>query len=226
MRRKKQALKLGFSLIELIVTLSIFSLVIIGVLVAVSRIYELMILSRSEIIAINYAKSGMEGVMNIRDTNWKKYSSARDENWLRSNPFDSSSALLQSWLYVLLEQDAGTDVVQNYFLLSRTGASASLNTPEYWERMYTHFRDQSEEDRDFFEITGSSISLAGTKFYRIVRVFGVFDKRNASTNQECPMIMQSYSCPALELRYCVKVLWDNRTPGETELCGILTNFKE
>ena len=65
---------------------------------------------------------------------------------------------------MLLEQDAGTYVVQNYFLLSRTGASASLNTPEYWERMYTHFRDQSEEDRDFFEIPGSSISLAGPEF--------------------------------------------------------------
>lgn len=55
----------------------------------------------------------------------------------------------------------------------------------------------------------------------MVRVFGVFDKKAANPDTLCT------ACPPSdpqELRYCVKVIWVNRTPGEIELCSILTNF--
>ena len=92
------------------------------------------------------------------------------------------------------------------------------------DRMYNNFSRQSVEERNPFTITRKEV-LPGTKFYRVVRVFGVFDKRGANADSECPMNAGIYTCPAMELRYCVKVIWTNRTPGDVELCGILTNFK-
>lgn len=221
MREKKQIWKRGFTLLELVTALTIFSFVTAGVLMAIYKIYGLVLFSKSEILAINYAKSWMEWVMNVRDTNRRKYSSTRDDNWLRSDPFRATSPLINSWLYVLAETGIDITVSQKYLLLSGT----SFGSDE-WNTVYNNFKSISADKKDIFILTGDQgLSFPGTTFYRIIRVFGIFDKRGANANTYCPAAGCWAGHPQ-ELRYCVKVIWINRTPGETELCGILTNFKK
>jgi hypothetical protein len=69
------------------------------------------------------------------------------------------------------------------------------------------------------------------KFYRIVRVYGLYAKDTNSTGDaiSCTTIG---SCSTInpnkpkELRFCVKVWYLFTFRGSTELCGVMTNFRE
>lgn len=154
MKEKKQILRSGFTLLEVVTTLSVFALVMGGVFMAIYKIYGFVLFSKSEVLAINYAKSGMEGVMQIRDTNWRRYSSSRDEHWIRTNPFNHSSPLMQSGLYILLETGVklpqpspNPPLFNKFFLLS--GASLGV---EHWN--YANFLALKPEERVEFLLTG------------------------------------------------------------------------
>jgi Tfp pilus assembly protein PilV len=91
----------AFTLIEVVVALTLFSFVIIGVLLVVTRAYRYVENSKMQVMAVNLAREGIEMIYNIRDTNWRKYSGAKDINWLRRDPFGGSTDLITEGYYTL-----------------------------------------------------------------------------------------------------------------------------
>jgi hypothetical protein len=68
------------------------------------------------------------------------------------------------------------------------------------------------------------------KFYRIVRVRGLYNKQNGNKDEDitCATINNAACITATpkELRFCVKVWYLFTFRGSTELCGVMTNFRE
>jgi hypothetical protein len=66
------------------------------------------------------------------------------------------------------------------------------------------------------------------KFYRIIRVYGVYDKKsgNQNANLGCTKVSDCNNADPKELRFCVKVWYLFTFWGSTELCGVMTNFRE
>ena len=96
----------GFTLIELVIALTLFSFVIVGIIFAVYKSYTYVQASKLQLIAVNLTREGVEAVYNIRDTNWRKYSGEKDKCWLKVNPYsdtcDSSELLfVDEGLYIL-----------------------------------------------------------------------------------------------------------------------------
>lgn len=60
------------------------------------------------------------------------------------------------------------------------------------------------------------------KFYRIVRVYGLYDKRGSSANSDSSSPKDS---SPKELRFCVKTFYIGAEYGFSELCSLMTNFK-
>ncbi|MDR2541039.1 MAG: prepilin-type N-terminal cleavage/methylation domain-containing protein [Candidatus Peribacteria bacterium] len=76
----------GFTLIEVIIALTLFAFVIIGIITAVNRAYAYVQQARLNVIAMNLTREGMEMMYNIRDTNWKRFSGKKDEcRWSFTN---------------------------------------------------------------------------------------------------------------------------------------------
>jgi hypothetical protein len=72
------------------------------------------------------------------------------------------------------------------------------------------------------------------KFYRIVKIVGLYDKSRGNADEEVSSICSKVSFPAncddtsspKELRFCVKVFYVGAQYGSSELCSMMTNFKE
>jgi hypothetical protein len=66
------------------------------------------------------------------------------------------------------------------------------------------------------------------EFYRIVRVFGVYEKNKANnpwSSDEATSAQMIDWTPA-EMRFCVKVFYRWNWEHSSELCSIMTNFME
>jgi prepilin-type N-terminal cleavage/methylation domain-containing protein len=83
----------GFTLIETLVALTLFSFVIIGIFMAVNRAYAFVQQAKLNVIAMNLTREGVEMMYNIRDTNRKRWAGVKDTNRLRRDSFDSEDKL-------------------------------------------------------------------------------------------------------------------------------------
>jgi type II secretory pathway pseudopilin PulG len=72
----------GETLVEVLVAIGILGVVLITSFVLVNRGIGTNVTVKNKIIAINIAREGIEGIRNIRDTNWLKYSGDRRNKWL------------------------------------------------------------------------------------------------------------------------------------------------
>jgi len=124
--------KKWFTLIEVMIVIVILSVWILWAYSVVDHSINFVNATKVKVLAINYAREGIEGVFNIRDTNWRRRSGAwlRDTCWLKIDPFSDDAAVwceddiwFGSWSYVLLEKTA---VGQNYFSLSGTSTSLDV----------------------------------------------------------------------------------------------------
>ncbi|MDR0369077.1 MAG: prepilin-type N-terminal cleavage/methylation domain-containing protein [Candidatus Peribacteria bacterium] len=77
----------AFTLVEVIIALTLFSFVIIGVIFVVTRSYRYVENAKMQVMAVNLAREGVEMMYTIRDTNWRKYSGDKDTHRLRADPF-------------------------------------------------------------------------------------------------------------------------------------------
>lgn len=76
----------GFTLIEVLLVIFVLSVGIITIMQAVTRTTNYISETAQRTIALNLAKEGIEAVYNIRNTNWRRRSSQRNECWLKADP--------------------------------------------------------------------------------------------------------------------------------------------
>ena len=75
----------GESLTEVLVAVGILGAVLVTSFILLNRGISTSVTVKNKILAINIAREGIEGVRNIRDTNWLKYSGDRRNKWLCYN---------------------------------------------------------------------------------------------------------------------------------------------
>jgi Tfp pilus assembly protein PilV len=100
-----QGLKKAFTLLEVIIALSLFEFVMVGVIVAVNKAYAYVQSTKIQVMAVNLAREGVEQMYTIRDTNWRKHSAEKDKYWLMTDPMlvniNDSTPVISSGVYVL-----------------------------------------------------------------------------------------------------------------------------
>ncbi len=82
----KYSNKKWFTLIELMISVVIISMWFFWIIAAIKSWINFMEKTRKEVIAINMARSWMEMVYNIRDTNRTRRTSKIEECWLKIDP--------------------------------------------------------------------------------------------------------------------------------------------
>jgi len=82
---KYQVNKKGETLIEVIAALTSLVLAGVAVMTLIISVMSSTAISKEYLIAQNLAREGIEGVINIRDTNWLLYPSEKDAKWLEIN---------------------------------------------------------------------------------------------------------------------------------------------
>lgn len=80
----------GESLPEVLVAVGILVVVLVVSLMLVSRGISTNVSVKNKIIALNIAREGLEGMRNIRDTNWLEYSGNRRNKWLYDKVDDAN----------------------------------------------------------------------------------------------------------------------------------------
>lgn len=100
--------KRGFTLIEIVIVLFVFSTALIVVVQSLTRSTSYISEMTQKTIALNLAKEGIESVYNIRNTNWKRRSSQKNKCRLASDPMTEtttcSSPLLSPGKRVVLDE--------------------------------------------------------------------------------------------------------------------------
>ncbi|MCR5412919.1 MAG: type II secretion system GspH family protein [Patescibacteria group bacterium] len=63
----------AFTLVEVIIVLTTFSLIIVLIVTAVTSYKKYLDLSKLQTIALNFTREGVEAMFQIRDTNWLQH---------------------------------------------------------------------------------------------------------------------------------------------------------
>ncbi|MCK5460526.1 type II secretion system protein [Candidatus Gracilibacteria bacterium] len=170
----------GETILEVLVAIVILGSVLTATFSILDRALKTNVNIKSRVIALNIAREGLEGVRNIRDTNWLKYSGNRREKWLCLDSIDnlpSSLDVCDGASTVTIEDGYYTvdflDTYKRYFLveegpsdpsgkmdLSTTQTDqAELKLYQTPEKRYTH----AEED-------GTGTDYDATSFSRQIHI--------------------------------------------------------
>lgn len=188
--------------------------------------------SRQEVLAINLAREGIEGVFQIRNTNRLRRWGMKEQCRLKVDPLIDTAndgcqndERMQAKNYIMLHKTRGG---QEYFLLSGTHVG-DLDLSYY---------DVGIDDRYVLCYTaisgrnacpGQSTPVSEGRFFRQIKGISLVDKTTATainctdgsdTDPECT------DNTAKEFRFCAKVAYTKNVRGEVELCSVITNFLE
>jgi len=83
----------GESLLETIIAITILSIILVSVFGLLTQALSANKDIKNRVIALNYAREGIEGVRNIRDTNWLRFSGDRRGKWLCLNSPDCTQKI-------------------------------------------------------------------------------------------------------------------------------------
>ena len=91
----------GFSIIEVMISIFIFSMGMASIFMLISSSININATNKDSIIASNLAREGIEIIRNIRDYNYETY---HNYNWI-PNPSNDFTKKLELWVYYKLEND-------------------------------------------------------------------------------------------------------------------------
>ncbi|MBS8122470.1 hypothetical protein VAMP_106108n29 [Candidatus Vampirococcus lugosii] len=224
--------KKAFTLIELIITTIIISTGVLGIVSVIDYGFKAISIIRQDVIATNLAREGIEGVFNIRDTNWFRWSGRRDQCWLLEDPLGASSdCQSEDWIgsgnYIL---SGTTQSGQLYNYLS--GSSSTLNLDDgYNVSQDGEFALCSETGKTWHPCPGQDNTSPEGRFFRMIQVKGLYNKEDGSTLNSCSNGNDTTpnDCgdeTAKELVFCSIVEYTGNGGGKVELCSSITNFKD
>ena len=235
-----------FTLVEVIFVCSLFALMVVWIILAINRSYTFMNNTRLQVRATNFAREWVEMMFNIRDTNRRKYSWKKDEFWNCRGSQNCTITDYITWgLYILHEDITGSG--DRYIFLTNTAGAGG--TDLYSDEWFWQIENETARENAKITFTGtypflswwldeswewtwhtetwdiSELLLSETEFYRLVRVYGVYEK-DTDTVSQLASSTNSHNWHPVELRFCVKVFYRTTAPHSTELCSIMTNFEE
>ncbi len=163
----------GESLVEVLVALGIIASVLVSSFALLNRGISANTSIKNKIIAINIAREGVEGVRNIRDTNWLKYSGNLRNKWLcldeiSGNTINSCSKNIEDKKYIL----DFSDEYQRFLLKEATSQGQNklsldgnpANFTEY--KLYKHKNTKRYTHQPTFKDGEITIYNPKTIFYR------------------------------------------------------------
>ena len=231
LRGKKSA----FTLAETVIVCSVFAVMVVWIILMINRAFLFMNNTRVLVRAANFAREWVEMVYNIRDTNRRKYSWEKDKH--RLNAW-TGSKLLSWWIYIIGEW------ITWYSHDSYIYADYLTWNIEFYDNMDVFFSNDNVSGRNESRIgfswtysyySGGTIAIwnledllwwSGIEFYRLLRVYGVYEKNTTNDSDLIPNDRMRDQSPK-ELRFCVKVFYElNGWHHASELCSIMTNFME
>jgi len=247
MENMLRAKKHWFTLAEVVIACSIFAIVVVWIIFAINRSFMFMNNTKLSVRAANFAREWVEMVYNIRDTNWRKHSWQRDKFWLYLGKGEinqanwSTNFLFFPWVYVIKEWEENGN---SYLYAEKLGVQ-DVNVNEFysdtgfWSDDYGTYRGNArimfwENDKYYYyDENGETMSWKvqdaligdGLEFYRVVRVFGVYQKNVTSSDVVLTESRLTDWTPA-EMRFCVKVFYASQWKHSSEICSIMTNFME
>lgn len=237
-----------FTMLELIFTCVVFAMLISGIILAINRTYIFMNNTRVEIRATNLTREWMEMMFNIRDTNWRKCAWEKDMFWLylgsgstEEEKCKPNGKLFEKWVYAIKEWIKGGDRfvyaeklnptnVDNFYDLD--GFFSEENSAARSWAMLTfiwtyNYWSWSSGSGDMFTWEMSDLLSNGVEFYRIARVYGIYEKNVDNSSTECNGGACATDSTPKEMRFCVKTFYKMGVGlHASELCSIMTNFEE
>lgn len=223
-----------FTLVEVVIVCTLFAIMVIWVILAVNRAFNFMDNTRLAVRASNLARWWVEMVYNLRDTNWRKCSWNRDKTWLyvwwtKDCTQISSSDLLTEWVYAIKEWVNSNN--ERYVYLDKINLGSTPIADFYDVEWFFSNPSLISNNKltftwDYKYLSWDTIWTGklddllwnGVEFYRILRVYGIFDKLDSCSDGD--------ACPK-EVHFCVKVFYYvSWWKHAVELCSIMTNFTE
>lgn len=241
--------KKGFTLVEVVIVSVIFATIMVGIILAINRSYTFLDNTRFSVMATNLAREWVEMMYNLRDTNWRRGSGDKDKYWFNLGHFQGwnlVSGNFWPWVYTLKEvKDSNKNTYMEAESLSLGWTCNNLedfysdgfwkgNCEAYrkkaaltftWEYFYYDYDDKKVKTgavQDFMDVDW-------LKFYRIVRVYGIYCKNSNNSNDTSCLAgdPKEVNAAPKEMRFCVKIFYEVMWwKHSTELCGIMTNFME
>lgn len=210
-----------FTIIELIISITIISFWIIWVLTSISFWTVNIEKIRKEIIAINIAREWMEAVYNIRDTNWLRWSWKKEYCWLKTNP------LVDNW----------NDWCENDPWMSWNNYVISWQTfftlhPIEWDLNLNDWINNSEmnyimciDNNYWYNCPWQNWYNKQWAYFRQIKWVWLYDKNtNSLLNCENWISWTCWLNTAKEYRFCSIVFYQWSLLWKVELCWIITNF--
>ncbi len=183
--------------------------------------------TRKKVISVNLAREGMEGMYNIRDTNFKRWAGLRDRCWLKTDPLrdDDGSCGNDPWIQTGYRIVSQSNVSNKYRILTGK-TTAALNLKDWIDPSDMHFALCLGADW-WKACPGASDNFTKEwRFFREVIVKWLLDKRNNAYLSFC----SNWDIPGCgdsipkELIFCVNVEYKGRLWGKEQICGSMTNF--
>lgn len=239
--------KKWFTLAEVIVVCSLFAVMVVWIILAINRAFIYMDNTRLATRASNLTRWWVEMVYNLRDSNRRIQSWEKDKYWLNTwergsdgKGLSSADNMLTKWYYNIKEwvtsngdyyvyaeplSSVNDDFYDIEWFFSSTYSSARASTKLDFKWSYPYYTWSQIKTWDLEELLHSDV----VKFYRILRVYGIYNKNTTETSAEIPSIQKNtlQNSDPKELRFCVKVFYENNQwQHSSELCSIMTNFQE
>ena len=237
--------KFWFTLLEVMILCWSFSFLIVAIILAINRAFTFIDNTRLAVRSVNFAREWVEIIYNMRDTNRRRESWGRDKYRLSIWKLNTQGGLTDekfgSGIYVLNESGSN----HQYFYADKLDFSSSCNEENFysndwfWNDDCSTLRDKAKLNFSGKEYSYYSWDVYQTwsmqdlliwpwlEFYRIVRVFGVYEKNvaNSATSISSSDAKLTDWTPA-EMRFCVKVFYRWNWEHSSELCSLTTNFME
>ena len=247
--------KKAFTLAETMIVCTIFAMMVVWIILWINRAFVFMNNTRVKVRAINFAREWVEMVYNLRDTNRRKCSWKKDDIrfYLGTGVSQECSVYgypyLKEWIYTIKEWNKNS---WDKFVYAEDLGIAKANVENFYDLEW--FFDES--NRDYREKSKVSflwnysyyswgeiatwklenlLEQSGVKFYRVLRVYGVYKKAVTTSEEKIDATNRSAEYDGnssngkkpVELRFCVKVFYEiNWWHHASELCSIMTNFME
>jgi len=222
-------------LVEIIIVVMVLSVWVVSAIAFVTNWLNFTKITRQKVIAINFAREGIESVYQIRDTNRQRWQWKKDQCWLKTNPLVDDGSVwcendtwMWSWNYTIVEVWSTSKyfvlswVNWGWFDLSKWMSWNNISyrlcfSSGYWKACPWADRNEWFSSEGIFlrQITGKWVFLKNTN----TAGWDYIPCTDWTTNQ-CG------SNTAKEYRFCSRVWYMGGTQGEIEICSLMTNFLE